>query len=129
MGNKKKLKHIPLKCKTQKQEEEECKEIRKRENGESTGSQHWFKNWHEQRKHKLTASTFGGAVGFWPCRRVQLWLEKLVFFPCLLLYVYLSAPFHFLFFFLFLITSFNLWVIRLKDILKAQDRKYDPSSF
>ena len=41
----------------------------------STG--HWFKNWHEQRKHKLTASTFGGAVGFWPCRRVQLWLEKL----------------------------------------------------
>ena len=33
-SNRKKLKHIPLKCKTQKQEEEECKEIRKRENGE-----------------------------------------------------------------------------------------------
>ena len=35
-SNRKKLKHIPLKCKTQKQEEEECKEIRKRENGEET---------------------------------------------------------------------------------------------
>ncbi|CAL5395643.1 unnamed protein product [Camellia sinensis] len=44
---------------------------------QSSGLQHWFKNWQELRKHKLTASTFGGAVGFWPRRRVQLWLEKL----------------------------------------------------
>lgn len=44
---------------------------------QSSSFQHWFKNWQEQRKHKLTASTFGGAVGFWPQRRVQLWLEKL----------------------------------------------------
>ncbi|KAG4193619.1 hypothetical protein ERO13_A06G000500v2, partial [Gossypium hirsutum] len=29
------------------------------------------------RKHKLTASTFAGAIGFWPLRRTQLWLEKL----------------------------------------------------
>ncbi|CBI26436.3 unnamed protein product, partial [Vitis vinifera] len=36
---------------------------------QSSGFQHWFKNWQEQRKHKLTASTFGGAVGFWPRRR------------------------------------------------------------
>lgn len=44
---------------------------------QSSSLQHWFKNWQEQRKHKLTASTFGGAVGFWPKRRVQLWLEKI----------------------------------------------------
>ncbi|KAL6999858.1 hypothetical protein U1Q18_001014 [Sarracenia purpurea var. burkii] len=44
---------------------------------QSSGLQHWFKNWQELRKHRLTASTFGGAVGFWPRRRVQLWLEKL----------------------------------------------------
>lgn len=44
---------------------------------QSSGLQHWFKNWQELRKHKLTASTFSGAVGFWPRRRVQLWLEKL----------------------------------------------------
>ncbi|XP_057491257.1 uncharacterized protein LOC130776986 [Actinidia eriantha] len=44
---------------------------------QSSGLQHWFKNWQELRKYKLTASTFGGAVGFWPRRRVQLWLEKL----------------------------------------------------
>lgn len=44
---------------------------------ESSCFQHWFKNWQELRKHKLTASTFGGAVGFWRGRRVQLWLEKL----------------------------------------------------
>ncbi|KAL5994999.1 hypothetical protein ACLOJK_025057 [Asimina triloba] len=44
---------------------------------QSSGLQHWFKNWQEQRKHKLTASTFGSAVGFWPRRRVQLWLEKI----------------------------------------------------
>ncbi|KAM7486933.1 hypothetical protein LguiA_002942 [Lonicera macranthoides] len=44
---------------------------------QSSGLQHWFKNWHELRKHKLTASTFAGAVGLWPRRRVQLWLEKL----------------------------------------------------
>ncbi|KAJ7960648.1 Type II superfamily restriction endonuclease [Quillaja saponaria] len=43
----------------------------------SSGLQHWFKNWQELRKHKLTASTFSGAIGFWPRRRVQLWLEKL----------------------------------------------------
>ncbi|KAK4350408.1 hypothetical protein RND71_029721 [Anisodus tanguticus] len=39
--------------------------------------QHWYKNWEESRKNKLTASTFGQAVGFWPKRRVQLWLEKI----------------------------------------------------
>ncbi|KAF5942193.1 hypothetical protein HYC85_019835 [Camellia sinensis] len=44
---------------------------------QSSGLQHWFKSWQEHRKHKLTASTFGGAIGFWPRRRVQLWLEKL----------------------------------------------------
>ncbi|XP_042476896.1 uncharacterized protein LOC122058328 isoform X2 [Macadamia integrifolia] len=44
---------------------------------QSSSLQHWFKNWQELRKHKLTASTFGGAVGFWPGRRVQLWKEKL----------------------------------------------------
>ncbi|KAF8380817.1 hypothetical protein HHK36_028311 [Tetracentron sinense] len=44
---------------------------------QSSGLQHWFKNWQELRKHKLTASTFGGAIGFWPRRRVQLWLEKI----------------------------------------------------
>ncbi|CAK9156402.1 unnamed protein product [Ilex paraguariensis] len=43
----------------------------------SSGLQHWYKNWQEQRKYKLTSSTFAGAVGFWPRRRVQLWLEKL----------------------------------------------------
>ncbi|KAK8545563.1 hypothetical protein V6N13_066841 [Hibiscus sabdariffa] len=44
---------------------------------QSSCLQHWFKNWQEQRKHKLTASTFAGAIGFWPLRRTQLWLEKL----------------------------------------------------
>ncbi|XP_061356547.1 uncharacterized protein LOC133300974 isoform X2 [Gastrolobium bilobum] len=39
--------------------------------------QHWFKNWQTLRKHKLTASTFAGAIGFWPRRRTQLWLEKI----------------------------------------------------
>ncbi|KAK9666663.1 hypothetical protein RND81_14G201800 [Saponaria officinalis] len=39
--------------------------------------QHWFKNWQELRNNKLTASTFGLAIGFWPRRRVQLWLEKI----------------------------------------------------
>lgn len=39
--------------------------------------QHWFKNWQTLRKHKLTASTFASAIGFWRRRRVQLWLEKL----------------------------------------------------
>ncbi|CAN6463882.1 unnamed protein product [Victoria cruziana] len=43
----------------------------------SSGLSHWFKNWNQLRKSKLTASTFGGAVGFWRGRRVQLWLEKL----------------------------------------------------
>ncbi|WCJ28486.1 hypothetical protein M5689_010183 [Euphorbia peplus] len=43
----------------------------------ATSLQHWFKNWQEERKHKLTASTFAGAIGFFPKRRVQLWLEKL----------------------------------------------------
>ncbi|KMT08984.1 hypothetical protein BVRB_6g136970 [Beta vulgaris subsp. vulgaris] len=38
--------------------------------------QHWFKNWQDQRKNKLTASTFSSAIGLWPRRRVQLWLEK-----------------------------------------------------
>ncbi|XP_021283233.1 uncharacterized protein LOC110415820 [Herrania umbratica] len=44
---------------------------------QSSSLQHWFKNWQEQRKQKLTASTFSGAIGFWPCRRAQLWLEKI----------------------------------------------------
>ncbi|CAI9090970.1 OLC1v1025872C3 [Oldenlandia corymbosa var. corymbosa] len=39
--------------------------------------QHRFKNWQHLRKHKLTASTFSSAIGFWPQRRVQLWLEKI----------------------------------------------------
>ncbi|KAL5724563.1 hypothetical protein ACHQM5_007806 [Ranunculus cassubicifolius] len=39
--------------------------------------QHWFKNWQEERKKKLTASTFAAAIGFWPGRREQLWLEKI----------------------------------------------------
>ncbi|XP_060183003.1 uncharacterized protein LOC132612952 [Lycium barbarum] len=43
----------------------------------SASLQHWYKNWNELRKHKLTASTFGQAVGFWPKRRGQLWLEKI----------------------------------------------------
>ncbi|XP_059310076.1 uncharacterized protein LOC132061245 [Lycium ferocissimum] len=43
----------------------------------SASLQHWYKNWNELRKNKLTASTFGQAVGFWPKRRVQLWLEKI----------------------------------------------------
>ncbi|XVF30564.1 hypothetical protein REPUB_Repub16aG0069000 [Reevesia pubescens] len=43
----------------------------------SSNLRHWFKNWLDQRKHKLTASTFAGAIGFWPCRRTQLWLEKI----------------------------------------------------
>nr|XP_043613652.1 uncharacterized protein LOC122585593 [Erigeron canadensis] len=44
---------------------------------ESVGLRHWFKNWQEQRKYRLTASTFAHAIGFWPKRRVQLWLEKI----------------------------------------------------
>jgi hypothetical protein len=46
---------------------------------QSIGLQHWFKNWQELRKHKLTASTFARAIGFWPRprRRAQLWLEKI----------------------------------------------------
>ncbi|OMO62920.1 Restriction endonuclease type II-like protein [Corchorus olitorius] len=44
---------------------------------QSSSLQHWFKNWQELRKKKLTASTFSGAIGFWPRRRAQLWLEKL----------------------------------------------------
>ncbi|XP_024991052.1 uncharacterized protein LOC112525246 [Cynara cardunculus var. scolymus] len=44
---------------------------------ESVVLRHWFKNWQEQRKYKLTASTFAQAIGFWPGRRVQLWLEKI----------------------------------------------------
>lgn len=44
---------------------------------ESIVLRHWFKNWQEQRKYKLTASTFAQAIGFWPGRRVQLWLEKI----------------------------------------------------
>lgn len=39
--------------------------------------QHWFKNWQSVRKHKLTASTFAAAIGFYPRRRTQLWLEKI----------------------------------------------------
>ncbi|KAJ6983359.1 hypothetical protein NC653_026230 [Populus alba x Populus x berolinensis] len=44
---------------------------------QSSSLQHRFKKWQDQRKHKLTASTFSGAIGFWRGRRVQLWLEKL----------------------------------------------------
>ncbi|BBH02573.1 hypothetical protein Prudu_013187 [Prunus dulcis] len=43
----------------------------------SSGLQHWFKNWQGHRKHKLTASTFAAAVGFFHRRRLQLWLEKI----------------------------------------------------
>ncbi|KAG8391254.1 hypothetical protein BUALT_Bualt01G0169000 [Buddleja alternifolia] len=43
---------------------------------QSSALQHWFKNWQHLRKHKLTASTFGMAVGFWPRGRDKLWLEK-----------------------------------------------------
>ncbi|KAM7264288.1 hypothetical protein ACFE04_001971 [Oxalis oulophora] len=43
----------------------------------STCFEHPSKNWQVERKHRLTASTFAGAIGFWPHRRVQLWLEKL----------------------------------------------------
>ncbi|MED6221432.1 hypothetical protein PIB30_054596 [Stylosanthes scabra] len=39
--------------------------------------QHWFKNWQTLRKHKLTASTFAAAIGFWRRQRCQLWLEKI----------------------------------------------------
>jgi len=41
--------------------------------------QHRRKNWQDLTKDKLTASTFGLAIGFglWPKRRVQLWLEKI----------------------------------------------------
>ncbi|CAL1385816.1 unnamed protein product [Linum trigynum] len=44
---------------------------------EAKSLQHWYKNWQERRKTKLTASTFGGAIGLWRGRRVQLWLEKI----------------------------------------------------
>ncbi|KAL0430786.1 UNVERIFIED_CONTAM: ATP synthase subunit O, mitochondrial [Sesamum radiatum] len=44
---------------------------------QSSGLQHWFKNWQHLRKHKLTASTFSLAVGFWPHGRARLWLEKI----------------------------------------------------
>ncbi|XP_047312102.1 uncharacterized protein LOC124915434 [Impatiens glandulifera] len=43
---------------------------------QSSVLQHWFKNWQEKRRHKLTASTFAGAIGFFPQRRVHLWKEK-----------------------------------------------------
>lgn len=46
---------------------------------QSSAFNHWFKNWQELRRNKLTASTFGGAIGFWPHRRVQLWHEKVGF--------------------------------------------------
>lgn len=44
---------------------------------QSVSLRHRLKNWQEQRKYKLTASTFAQAIGFWPNRRVQLWLEKI----------------------------------------------------
>ncbi|CAG7867062.1 unnamed protein product [Brassica rapa] len=43
---------------------------------EASCMQHWRKNWDPQRKNRLTSSTFAQAIGFWPNRRVQLWLEK-----------------------------------------------------
>ncbi|PIA39635.1 hypothetical protein AQUCO_02600234v1 [Aquilegia coerulea] len=46
-------------------------------NSESFCIPHPFKKWQELRRNKLTASTFGGAIGFWPDRRIQLWLEKI----------------------------------------------------
>lgn len=39
--------------------------------------QHWRKNWGNERRNRLTSSTFAQAIGFWPNRRVQLWLEKI----------------------------------------------------
>ncbi|ESQ35429.1 hypothetical protein EUTSA_v10008303mg [Eutrema salsugineum] len=39
--------------------------------------QHWRKNWENQRRNRLTSSTFAQAIGFWPNRRVQLWLETI----------------------------------------------------
>ncbi|CAF2050903.1 unnamed protein product [Brassica rapa subsp. narinosa] len=44
---------------------------------EASCMQHWRKNWDPQRKNRLTSSTFAQAIGFWPNRRVQLWLEKI----------------------------------------------------
>ncbi|EYU20974.1 hypothetical protein MIMGU_mgv1a022438mg [Erythranthe guttata] len=44
---------------------------------QNSGLQHHFKNWQNLRKHKLTASTFALAVGFWPRGRTKLWLEKI----------------------------------------------------
>nr|GLL17982.1 uncharacterized protein LOC109190557 [Ipomoea trifida] len=44
---------------------------------QSNGLQNRFKNWQHLRKGKLMASTFSQAIGFWPRRRVQLWLEKI----------------------------------------------------
>lgn len=46
---------------------------------QSSSLQHWFKNWQELRKDKLTASTFSAAIGFWHTakRREQLWEEKI----------------------------------------------------
>lgn len=44
---------------------------------QSSSLQHWFKNWQELRQNKLTASTFGAAIGLRSRRRVQLWLEKI----------------------------------------------------
>ncbi|KAI4375658.1 hypothetical protein MLD38_013505 [Melastoma candidum] len=43
----------------------------------SDSLKHWFKSWEELRRDKLTASTFASAIGFWPRRRTQLWLEKI----------------------------------------------------
>eukprot|EP01018_Ginkgo_biloba_P012610 Gb_10906 [translate_table: standard] len=43
----------------------------------SSGLQHRYKNWQEERRLKLTASTFSSAIGFWKGRRMQLWMEKI----------------------------------------------------
>lgn len=42
----------------------------------ASGLQHRFKNWQGLRQHRLTASTFAAAIGFWRHRWVQLWLEN-----------------------------------------------------
>lgn len=46
-------------------------------NLKSSGLQHRYKNWDEERRWRLTASTFSSAMGFWRGRRVHLWMEKI----------------------------------------------------
>lgn len=46
-------------------------------NLKSSGLRHRYKNWDEERRWRLTASTFSSAIGFWKGRRVHLWMEKI----------------------------------------------------